>query len=244
MSNTDFFDDDLVRRDEAAGRSAQPAGEQGQAVEAEEVVSRPVGDLNLTRMARHRDEVDAQVANRLEQLERLRRRKEDIEKEKKDLEDLSRMQAAYEQGKREMVERLKRSIIEFEKAEVRAQRLQELYSELLAQSKTNLSRLQQIDEEAWADGAVREELAAALAVVESTQDDYNQAQAKVEALDHRRTGSADGAPAVFGDADHEPEFERGFGHWVKVGFGVSFPLMVLIILLFVAYLVVKVVFVF
>ena len=64
MASTDFFDEDLVQhRDSTRSIMGQGAGEQPGATDetGDAVPGRPVSDFNLTRMARHKEEVEGQV---------------------------------------------------------------------------------------------------------------------------------------------------------------------------------------
>jgi len=242
VSDTDFFDDDLVRRDEnveraSAGR-AEGAAEQADLPQPGDAVGRSVSDFNLTRMAQRKEEMNSQMATASEQLELLRQRQENIQREKRDLEELSRMQADFEQGKRDMVEKLTRKGMELEKLEVQTQRMAELYADLKERFRANLLQLQGIDEETWADEALRSELGTALAVIQDARDEYNRGQAKIEALSAPESeGGPPAGSVVFDDLHGEPEFERDFVHWVKVGFGLSFPIMLLIVVLFAIYMI-------
>jgi hypothetical protein len=80
---TDFFDDDLSQR-----RGAVKATAVGQGVDIvgtvkhDEIPVRPISDLNLTRMAKHREEVNTQVASAKLEIERLRRKQTDLERER------------------------------------------------------------------------------------------------------------------------------------------------------------------
>ena len=131
MANTDFFDDDLVKQRDAAkriklGPGDEPVGTLGSMPSSDEVPVRPVSDFNLTRMAKHKQDMDEQVVTAMQELERLRARQENLEKEKRELEEIRRKQEEYERGKREMVERFNQSLLTLEKDELQATRLAEL----------------------------------------------------------------------------------------------------------------------
>jgi hypothetical protein len=129
MSGTDFFDDDLVRQRESAKRIRMGPGDEPvepMAGEGGEMGGRGVGELNLTRMARHRKEVDNQASVATQELERLRKRQEQLEMEKRELEELRRKHEEYGRGKREIMDHLKRSLVGLERREVETQRSLEL----------------------------------------------------------------------------------------------------------------------
>ena len=89
MPGTDFFDDDLARQRERGGRirTDEPAVpvEEGGSLNA---APRQVADLNLTRMARHREEVNTQMATAKVDIERMRRKQSELEREKQSMEEL------------------------------------------------------------------------------------------------------------------------------------------------------------
>ena len=100
MANTDFFDDDLIKQRDAAkrirlGPGDEPVGTLPPAAPSDEVPVRAVSDFNLTRMAKHKQEVEGQMAHAAQELERLRARQEGLEREKRDLEDVRRKQEEY-----------------------------------------------------------------------------------------------------------------------------------------------------
>tara|TARA_B100000809_G_scaffold255923_1_gene295160 strand:- start:2701 stop:3369 length:669 start_codon:yes stop_codon:yes gene_type:complete len=217
MGASDFFDDDLLRK-RTGTRSRRP--------------SLTVDD-GSSALGRHRDTVTNQVSGAAEEIERLRRRQSELEKEREDLETLSQRQEAYEKGKRELHENLSRSIVGFEKQETQSARLVEHYSTARSECKKLLGELEQIHEEEWTEDSFRSNLTSASSVLENARAAYNKAVATVEAA-----GGGDGARMVHG-AEPEPEgaLERGFLYWLKVGFAISLPFILMMALLFIAYLV-------
>ena len=61
MSSTDFFEQNVVDRRSTKGAGGPAAMDVVRPVGAEAMPNRPVSDLNLTRMTRHREEMNAQV---------------------------------------------------------------------------------------------------------------------------------------------------------------------------------------
>jgi hypothetical protein len=236
MANTDFFDDDLVKQRDAGkriklGPGDEPMGTVGDAQSSDEVPVRPVSDFNLTRMAKHKQDVDEQVVTAMQELERLRTRQENLEKEKRDLEEIRRKQEEYERGRREMVERLNQSLLTLEKDELQASRLAELLGATRKRFKALLTDIQGLNDEAWPEEQFRDELNKALTVIEDARMEYNKSMTRID------TVSGPGKPGV---GEHQPvifeesrfggsEPEKSFGHWLKVGFAVSLPLIVVII---------------
>ncbi len=244
MANTDFFDDDLIKQRDAAkriklGPGDEPVGTVGNLPSSDEVPVRPVSDFNLTRMAKHRHEVEDQVVHAMQELERLRKRQEDLEREKTDLEDLRRRQDEYERGKREMVERFSQSLVSLEKDELQAERMAELLGATRKRFKTMLAELQAINEELWAEGQIREELNKASTVLEDARMEYNKSMSKLDAVSGGKKMGGEHQPVVFEEGRPVHEAEKPFGHWVKVGFAVSLPIIVVLVVLTVVFFILR-----
>ena len=105
--STDFFDEDLVKH--AADR------------EDDEPAPRP--DDQPPRAGstydRKRKELSHGVEGTSNELERLRQRQEDLERQKETLQSLKKKQEDYERGRRDMLEKLERSIVLLKKEEDR-----------------------------------------------------------------------------------------------------------------------------
>jgi hypothetical protein len=245
MANTDFFDDDLIKQRDAAkriklGPGDDPMGTVGDGPSSDEVPVRPVSDFNLTRMAKHRHEVDDQVVHAMQELERLRKRQEDLEREKQDLEDLRRRQDEYERGKREMVERFNQSLVSLEKDELQAERMAELLGATRKRFKTMLAELQAINEELWGEEHIREELNKALIVLEDGRMEYNKAMSKIDAVSGgKKSGVGEHEPVVFEEGRPVHETEKSFGHWVKVGLAVTLPIIVVLVAITVVFFILR-----
>ncbi len=229
MAKTDFFDEDLVKhRKPDIPVSAEPG--------ATEAPPRGVSDFNLTRMARHREQVEDHMAHAAQELERLRQRQEHLEKEKSTLEELRRRQSEYEQGKREMLEHLNHSLISLEKDELNAEKLLEQVTNTRQQCRVWLSEIDSIDEADWAEETFREELGKALTRVEDIRVEYNKALAKIEALSNEEKQTATlHRPVFYEDRDEDERGQRSFTAWLKVGLAVSLPLMLTLIVLWILY---------
>ena len=220
---TDFFDDDLLKTDSPGPDMIE---------RTEGVPTRPISEASLTRMMKQKEEVIQQVASASQELEQLRMRQETLEKEKADLQELTRRQEDYEKGKGEIVEKLVQSIVMLEKEEIQATRMMELLSMMRSRFKDTLAELKAIDEEKWADDAFAMELNKAVVVVEDARATYRKALAKIDAARWQKP-AADGSPEnLMDDAMAGPRTERSFGYWFKMGWAVSLPIMVLIVILF------------
>lgn len=222
MGASDFFDDDLLRKRTGTRMRGR---------------RRPTMSIDdgSSALGRHRESVTNQVSGAAEEIERLRRRQAELEKEREDLETLSRRQETYEKGKRELRENLSRSIISFEKQETQCRRLVEHYSTARDECKKLLGELEQIHEEEWSEDSFRTDLGSASSVLENARAAYNKAVVTVEAAGGGE--SARTSMVSRSEIESEPAKEQGFFYWLKVGFAISLPFIIMMALLFVVYLV-------
>lgn len=220
MANTDFVDDDLVRH---RAVSHKTKGEPNTA---------SAGDGEASRMARQKAQVEDSMAQAAQELERLRQRQENLEKERHALEDLRRRQAEYERGKREILERLNESLISLEKEELRAGKFVELVTSTRQDCRRWLGDIDAINEADWPEDQFREELGKGLARIEDIRQEYNKALARMDSM--AREPRAAPTPVV----PEEPAAVRpdpGFAFWLKVGFAVSLPLMLVLTILWILF---------
>lgn len=226
MSDTDFFDDDLVKRPN--GRSSfSHTRETGSVGPYNDSVGNPVSDLNLTRMAKQREDRNIQLSSVAHDLEQLRRRQSDLERERQLLESLTRKQDDYERGKAEVLDRLNQSVIALEKQEARAVRQVEVFSSTRQRFLALLKELEGIDDSAWTEQNLREELSRAVAVIESARQEYTKGMATVDAT----SGEPIGVPELMPSGSVlNPEKADNFVFWLKAGMAFMIPLGVLIII--------------
>jgi len=231
MGGTDFFDNDLVQRRGAIKSStiAPGATETGSATKHEDLSARPLADLNLTRMARHREEVNTQVATAKVEIERLRRKQSDLEREKQAMEDLLEKQGQYERGKQELIDKLSESIMSLQKLEDHASRQVEIYSANRARFAALLEELQRLNDSDWTDDIFREELNKAVVEIDSARKEFVKAQAAVEAVGGPVALFDESRPRVTLDGELEGSDARTFGQWVTIGLAVSLPLIIAIV---------------
>ena len=233
MGNTDFIDDDLIqRRDKVKevrmgpGRDASPVSEMPKSAPM------PVEELNLTPLAKRKEEINTQMATKLDELERLRSRQDALEKEKSALENLRNNQDKYEAGKREMLDHLEKSLISMEREDVVLNQRMALLTDTAKGFKGMLKELRGFSEEQWpADSAgLRDELNRTLTIIDNIRKEYNRSCARLEAA--RETKSEALANQLLMDeSDILARQQRGFGDWLKIGFAASLPLMIMLAVL-------------
>lgn len=227
---TDFFDDDLgQRRGAVKGSPLGVGGETPVGMKADEAAVRPISDLNLTRMARHREEVNTQVASAKLHIERLKLRQGEMEREKHMLEDLLEKQEQYERGKQEMIDRLTESVVSLQKLGENAARQVEIYWATRERFAAALDELHQINDSDWPDDVFRDELNKAVARIDAIRSDFVKAQATVEAVGGPVKLFDDHRAATPADDGFEPVSPKGFGYWFKIGLAASLPLVIALV---------------
>ena len=229
MPGTDFFDDDLQNREANRRAGGERAGG---------AITRDVSDLNLTRLARHKEEVEQQVARSAQELDRLRMRQEELERERRELEDLRKKQESYERGRRDVTERINQSLIMMEKEQLRTQRMVEVLQGTREEFKSLRDAIAAIDPDAWPDEQVREELAKALVVIDESRMEYNKGITRIEAMleGDRKRAPVDAALLPDG-GEGGRNTRHSFGFWFKAGLAFSLPLLLTLLALAAAFLV-------
>ena len=240
---TDFFDEDLVREREAALK-IKLDGESGGSPRdgfipsSRDLPNRPVSDLTLTHLARHKQEVTEQMVDKAQELDRLRARQEELEKERRLLEEMRKKQEAFDAGRRELKERLGESLARMEKEQLQAERFGQMLDESRRAFRARLDEVAALNEAEWADDHLLEELNQALATLEDVRSDYNKVLAKLDAVRPQGTAGASAARPLAFDAGPglAPESAHGFGYWLRAGWAFTLPLMVLLVALWLAWM--------
>ena len=236
---TDFFDEDLVREREAALK-IKLDGESGGSPRdgfipsSRDLPNRPVSDLTLTHLARHKQEVTDQMVDKTQELDRLRARQEELEKERRTLEEMRKKQEAFDAGRRELKDRLTASLVRMEKDRLQAERLSQLLEETRRVFRERLDEVEALNETEWQDENLLDELNKSLVLLENVRSDYNKAMAKIEAVHPLApSGAAAAARALtFDDAPGSAvNGTQGFGYWLRAGLAFTLPLMALLTVL-------------
>jgi len=234
MGNTDFIDDDLIqRRDKVKevrmgpGRDASPVSE----IPKSDPV--PMEELNLTPLTKRKEEINSQMATKLDELERLRSRQDALEKEKSALENLRNNQEKYEAGKREMLDHLEKSLISMEREDVVLNQRMALLTDTAKSFKGMLKELRGFSEEQWpADSAgLRDELNRTLVIIDNIRKEYNRSCARLDAARETKSQEALADQLLMDESDVLARQRRGFGDWLKIGFAASLPLIIMLAVL-------------
>jgi hypothetical protein len=224
----DFFDDDLTKTDDSW---------QGDEDESHGIPVRPISDASISRMVRQKEEMANQVSGAVKQIERLRIKQVELEKEKGQIEELTRKQDEYERSKTDIMKKLEQGIILIQKEEVQARRMLELLSETLTRFKNSLEELREIEEQAWSDENFHVELNRAMVRVDIARTDYQKALARIDAMSWHKAAAGRKQSDLINEVSRELSKEKSFGFWVKVGFAMTLPLGILVLVLVAAYIV-------
>jgi hypothetical protein len=174
----------------------------------------------------NREELEARLTERHQQLAELRRRQEAIERERVALEEARRRQAEFETGRPEITQHLTRGIELLEQAEFRARREAEQMAKSLAGLRDALSQVQAIRGEAWTPENWQTELTRALTTIENARMEWNSARLKWSVLNDPSPNPGGGPATEAGGALPAWPPGAGLGQWFKLGFALTWPVAV------------------
>lgn len=236
--STDFYDDDLARERERVfniqlnGGGDSANARDGYIPSSREVPSRPISDLPLTNMARHKQEVDERMVDKAKELERLRSRQAELERERRTLEELRAQQERFETLRRDSKKTLSESLVRLDQERQQADRLIEQLEETRRLFQSRLEEVEGIDEQSWEDERLPDELNRAVVLLESIQDEYRKAIAKLAATRPETAPvpggrSAPAYPAMRGTPALPPGtgLPSGLRGWLLAGAAFTAPLI-------------------
>jgi hypothetical protein len=208
----------------------------GEVEERDGVPIRPITEASLGRMMRQREEISNQVAVAVKEISQLRSRQDALEKEKSDLEVLAKRQEEYTSTKRDIMDKLDRSIMLMEKEEAQASRMMELLSVMRERFRDTLAELRTINEAGWSDQTYQVELNRAMTVVETARSTYVKGLSKVEAENWQKVLHGEKLPSVSEASLSALHGEKSFGYWVRVGLAVALPFFLFGLLLLIGWI--------
>lgn len=236
MSKKDFFDDDLIQKRDSVREVKMGPGHEPP---AEDVIPKsetvPVRELCLTPLTKRKEEINSQVASKLEELERLRSRQEALEREKNALEHLRSNQEKYEGGKREMIDHLEQCLVSFDREEIMLNQRLELLVSTEKRFKAMNNELRALNDEEWpADSSGhREELTKALAILENMRKEYHKDLSRLEAARESKSSRMKDQSLLDNELANESVHHRSFSEWLAAGFAFNLPLILIICVLIV-----------
>jgi len=167
------------------------------------------------RLARQKDQIQEQVADAAEEIERLQMRQKELEEARHALRELHRKQHEYEEGKKVLIEKLNRKRLQLQKEEVRLTRMLELVTLTRTDFEGMLRELREIREDQWSESGFEEALDAALALLESMRDTYNKSTARLDAQGIARGAGASTVAEAAGQSGSG--VPGGWGFWFRAG---------------------------
>ena len=168
------------------------------------------------RLARQKEQIQEQVADAAEEIERLQMRQKELEQARQALRELHRKQHEYEAGKKDLIERFNRKALQLQKEEVRLTRLLELVTVTRSDFEGMLRELREIREDQWSESGFEESLDATLALLESMRGSYTKATARLEAQGIEREGAGRRATAEH-SLEAREALAGGWWFWFRAG---------------------------
>lgn len=175
------------------------------------------------------EDVQAKVHEAQAELMHLRQRQEEIEKQKLHLEQIKKKQDAFGQGKRDLMEKLSRSIGTIDRDLYNTQKLVEELTTTHRAFSEHLEVLRSLQPEKWQRHQVDDELGRALDAIEDAKDDYLKSSRRLVALRPQlsgRSGESNDEPQRSGNQSASSVANDDFVALVKRGLALSLPLIV------------------
>jgi hypothetical protein len=172
-----------------------------------------------------REEVDAELMQKQQQLAAILREKEEKERERAALEETRRRQMEFQTGREEAIQSLTRGLGLLEEAEFSARRDADQMAKALADLRDALSKIQAIHEETWTKDNFSVELTRALTTLENARMEWNSARLKFAVLSAQGPESATAAA----EAKTPPTSllaQSSFSELCRLGLALSWPLVV------------------
>lgn len=168
------------------------------------------------------DDPFSELKQKQESLLRIRQELERTQREAQELEARRNKEERFVMGRREICEKLARSLSKLEKDLYQSQKAIEEISLAREGFQRHLEVLRQIHPEEWKRHRVDEELDRAIGVVEDAEDDFNKSMRRLSSVASNREEGSFG-PVGGGQGLGLPQ---GFSQWVTMGLAFTLPLMV------------------
>jgi hypothetical protein len=170
-----------------------------------------------------REEVDAELMQKQQQLAAILREKEEKERERAALEETRRRQMEFQTGREEAIQNLTRGLVLLEEAEFSARRDAEQMAKSLVELREALAKVQAIHEETWTKDNFAVELTRALTTLENARMEWNAARLKFSVLSGERTEANAAAPQG-PTATPGLLSQMSLGELCRVGLALTWPL--------------------
>ncbi|MFO1485804.1 MAG: hypothetical protein U1F71_20760 [Verrucomicrobiaceae bacterium] len=189
--------------------------------EAPEFLHEPANGASL-------DNVDLKVKAAQEQLIQLRMQQEEIERQKQHLEALRIKQERFVAGKRDLLDKLGRSVSHIERELYNAQKRVEELSLTHDEFRQHLEILKNLQPERWHRAQVDQELDHALAAIDDAEGDFNKGVRRIQALEPQEPANQGSISLQDADASVLSMFNGqtdDWGAWMRRGFAFTLPLI-------------------
>ncbi len=165
------------------------------------------------------DDINQKVQQAQSALLELKRQQDEIERQKKELEDLSRKQREFEEGRRDIFEKLTRGLVVLERQEFEVRREVEQIQLIRESFTEQLTQMEELNPQEWSPKDLQSELTRALAIIDQAQAVHGQARTRLDVLRDE--------PEFDGNLDEidEVESKKSFLTTVRDGFAFTLPLM-------------------
>ena len=181
-----------------------------------------------------REEIESMVSEKQIKLAELKRAQEELERERAGLEELRRRQMEFQTGREEMLQHLTRGVGLLEEAELTARRDAEQMARALSEFRDAISKVQAINEQLWNQESFSVELTRATTTIENARMEWNAARLKFPLLTAAAAapGQPEASPAL-------PSLLAGkdLAQLCKIGLALTWPLVLLGLIIFVVLLV-------
>jgi DNA repair exonuclease SbcCD ATPase subunit len=175
------------------------------------------------------NELDLKVQRYEEQLLDLKRQQDEIARQKRE----------FDEGRRDIVEKLTRGLVVLEREELEVKRELEQIKSVRHGFAEHLNQVEGLNPAEWSSEELPNELTKALARVDQAKTVHNQSRARLTALRQSEENAAAGdelAPE-YAPVSGGQSYEKSFGAMVREGFAYSIvPFVMLVIIVLVSYL--------
>jgi hypothetical protein len=164
----------------------------------------------------------------------LKRIQEGLERERAGLEETRRRQMEFQTGRQEAVQNLTRGIGLLEEAEFAARCDAEQMAKSLTGIREALAKVEATNEASWTKENFPTELTRALTIIENARMEWNSARLKFPVLSGVARPEAPQQTSIANSPAPEWPQARTFGEWCKLGFALTWPIALVVLLAVVA----------
>ncbi|HEY1170507.1 MAG TPA: hypothetical protein VGH19_03975 [Verrucomicrobiae bacterium] len=178
-----------------------------------------------------REELDAQMADKQNELSALKRKQEELERQRAQIEDTRRRKIEYQTGREEMIHQLTRGVALLEEAEFATRREAEQMAKSLAELRDAQVKVSALNEEQWTTESENIELTRALTTIENARMEWNSARLKWTVLDKALQSTEDSSPnGGPGKVPNSLFPTQNFGQLCRLGFALTWPIALVVLL--------------